>query len=560
MTRHVTRALASTALPAGLAASLAATLLAGCMGEVVEPLRPGGGASTRPLPAASLDEADLFGASSVRQLTRVELRDAVLDLYGVDATASIQELLPPDVHDEEATGNPFDNDYRLQSSSPTLVSGLELLADRIAERVLADDATRASALPCTPSGPADATCLRAMIQHLGPRAVRRPLEAAEVDEMVDALIPHAEEAGDFLVAAHLVIEVLVQHPEFLFRVELGAPTDDDPDLYRLGPHEIASRLAFLMWGSLPDQALIDAASAGELDTSAGVQRHALRLLADPRAERQIRSFHAQWLGYDEEAAPGSLQADMRAEADALVSRVTLEDAERWSELLTAEETYVTPRLAEHYGMPAIAAAAWVPSGAERGGGLLAQAAYLAVDATSVDGDTSPTFRGRNVFRRLLCGALPPPPPGLNVDAGAGNPGDCKRVRYSMVDEPSCAGCHRLMDPIGFGLEAFDAEGRFREVETAAPSCAVDARGELPGGPSFNGPRELGEIIASSGDFEACAVEQFFRFAAGRATGPADAPALEALERSLAEEGDFVGLVLAYVGSEAFMHRVVDPDL
>jgi len=161
--------------------------------------------------------------------------------------------------------------------------------------------------------------------------------------------------------------------------------------------------------------------------------------------------------------------------------------------------------------------------------------------------------------RLLGGEIPQPPPGVEVDVSAGNPSDCKTERYSMSQDASCASCHQLMDPIGFGLERFDAMGRYREVEPAPSSCTIDAAGGVPGYGDFSGPRELGQIIADSGDFERCGVRQFYRFAVGRTERPEDESALVALEQALMEEGDFVGLLLAFVGSEAFLHRVVDPS-
>ena len=532
----------------------------GCTGEVLDPAGGGGsgtGPGTSSPLAPDLDEPALFGPAGIRRLTQTEIQRTVADVLGLDVSDELS-LLPLDQSDEENLGSPFDNDYTLQQSSPALVGGLDLFSKQVAERILSDTARRDALVGCTPAGPGDEACFRSFVERVGRRMIRRPLAAEDVDEMVEHLLPHAVEAGSFDVAVDLALRVFLQHTEFIYRIEVGTPVAPGSSLSRLNDFEVASRLSFLMWGSGPDDALLDAAAEGRLETVEDVQEQALRLLADPRAARQIQTFHAKWMGYDIDAEPGSLDAAFRAETDALVRRVTLEEAGPWSGLFTADQTFVTPRLAEHYGMAPIGSPGWVDGGSNRGGGILSQGAYLSIDSRF--GDTSPTFRGRNVLRRLLCRSLPPPPPDVNVDAPPGSPTDCKTERYDMGRRAECAGCHSQMDPIGFGLEGFDAQGRFREVEADLPMCGITGEGAFFDGTAFRGPRELGELIAESDAFESCAVRQFYRFAIGRSERPEDESALEALEAALENEGDFVGLVLAFVGSEAFLHRVADPTL
>ncbi|MGE0788741.1 MAG: DUF1592 domain-containing protein [Sandaracinaceae bacterium] len=530
----------------------------GCVGAWEEPgatpYRPGQGRPHTP-GDTSLDDPAMFGPAGIRRLTRTELRSAIADLYGVDVQSDL-DALPIDQFNEEETGNPFDNDYTFQQTGPALVEGLDLLAGRVADQITENPAARESLVGCRPSGPADEACFASFVERVGRRALRRPLDSADVDEIRSALLPHAVEAGDFYVAVNLAIRVLIQHVEFVYRVEVGEEIAPGSPIHRLTDFEIASRLAFLVWGSVPDDALLDAAAAGRLADVNGVQDEALRMLEDPRAAQQIETFHAKWLGYDAApAAAGSLEEDFRVETDALVRAVTIENQGEWTELFTWDETYVTPRLADHYGLPAVGEPGWVPSGPNRGGGILSQASYLGVDSRF--GDTSPTFRGRNIWRRVLCRDIGAPPAGVNVDEVPGSAGDCKTERYFMSREAGCEGCHRNMDPIGFGLEQLDAMGRFRDVEASNAMCGIDGRGEFPGVGGFEGPRELGQILADESSLDDCVTRQFYRFAVGRSEGIEDEAALDALSSRLSQDGDFIGLVLSFVGSEAFLHRVVD---
>jgi hypothetical protein len=252
---------------------------------------------------------------------------------------------------------------------------------------------------------------------------------------------------------------------------------------------------------------------------------------------------------------------MRAESDALVTREVLEDRGPWFDLLTATDTYINAELAEVYAMPAPATGfAWVSYPDETRRGLLSQGSLLANGAKA--GDTSPTLRGQFVLERLLCSPAPPPPPNVSADeppedAGGSN---CKSDRYRVHREsPSCNSCHQLMDPVGFGLENYDIQGRFRLHDDGKPECVIDGLGELPGLGSFRGPAELGQKLSQSDGARRCLVEHIYQFAMQRLSDELDeaeqttiATALEAANFSLADA------LLNWASSDAFRLRRVPP--
>ena len=239
------------------------------------------------------------------------------------------------------------------------------------------------------------------------------------------------------------------------------------------------------------------------------------MLAAPRALDQVDRFHAMWLGYHELPHAAWLTSSMRAESRALVERVVFEERRPWTDLWTFAETWVDPALAEHYGFDAVASdgASWVASPPDRAG-LLGTGSFLSVGAAV--GDTSPVRRGKLIRERLFCSPVQPPPPGVDAD----NPppaelAECKVDRYAQHrEDPACAGCHELMDPIGFGLEGFDRQGVARTHDDGAPECAITGQGEVVPYGTFTGPAELARV-ALQAELDACAVDHLLQFALGR---------------------------------------------
>ncbi len=501
-----------------------------------------------------------LGAVGLRRLSRDELRATMRVATGVDLSSQMS-LLPNDPE------TPFDvNSADEGSARPTaLVQGLESIASNVADAAMADASKRAQLFGCTPQNADDAACLRTFIHRVGRRVLRRPVSPAEVDELataVSALKAEVVALGapwDFTQGAKLVLRALLLDGEFIYRIEVGGETDHAL-IRQLDDYELASRLSFLLWGRGPDDALLDQAQSGALATDEGVRAVAEAMMADPRAAGQITRFHAMWLGYKSIPLAETLSAALKTEADALVERVVLQERRPWFDLLTSEETFVNAQLATHYGLtaPGGAGFGWVRWGSSGRRGILSQGSFLSA-AAKFD-DTSPVQRGLHVRNRLLCQEvpLPPPDPTQGVDVDNPPPGDgCKTERYAMHAHGGCAACHKLLDPIGFGLERYDTSGKYRAHDDGRPECALDGQGEVAGLGAFNGPGELGTLLAGSPQVEACVTTQVFRFAVGRPDTAADQPLLSHLPTQFRASGHRLhALFVDLAASAAFRHRVL----
>ncbi len=487
------------------------------------------------------------GESGLRRLTAVEYAATVQDLLGVTVDAAL--LLPEDWR------QPFDNDYTTQVASQALIEGAELLAADVADLALATAASRDAVVGCTPAGTADVECLRSFLATFGRRALRRPLTADELDRYA-GLIAEAEASDDFYAAVNVALRMFLQHPELLYRVELGTPVPDAPGVFRLGDHELATRLSYFLWGSTPSDALLDLADAGQLHTPEQVAAAARDMLDDPRARTRVGRFHALWLGYEQLPHAPELADAMQAETQALIDKVVFEDQLPWQDLLRADQTFVTASLAEHYGLPAPTGdAGWVGYGQSGRQGLLSHGTFLSAMA-KVD-DSSPTKRGILVRTRLLCQDIPPPPPNVNVDNAEPPEGVCKEEFYRESHaQGNCAGCHSLMDPIGLGLENYDHRGAFRTVENDDPSCEISGDGSIDGTP-FSGPAELSDVLLDTGSLGACVTRQLYRFAMGRSElGELDEGfvTLVSDEVGVGDDFDLDALLVRFVSDEAFALR------
>jgi len=489
--------------------------------------------------------------SGLRRLTAGEYVATVRDLVGF-VPAGVRETLPIDPL------VPFDNDFQGQKASEALIQGADLLAGDIATAVVADAAIRDKVVGCTPTGPSDAACFGTFVATFGRRALRRPLLPADLDHFA-VFLAHGTQAGDFYVAVDSALRAFFQHPEFLYRVEIGAPVPDKPGVKKLGDFELATRLSYFLVGSTPEDWLLDEAEAGALASDEGLRAAADKLFAEDRARDRVAHFHALWLGYSTLTDEG-LTADMRGETAALLSRVIFEDKRPWTDVLTSKETFLTPQLAEHYGLPSPGAGpGWVPYGSSGRKGLLSHATFLS--AVSKFGDTSPTQRGLLIRTRLFCQTISRPPPELKVNTDmppqGSDPNACKIDRYAMWKTEGCSMCHKLMDPIGFGLEAYDAAGRFRTTQPDRPDCPIDGQGTFEGVGSFNGPAELADRLLEAGGVEACVATELYRYASGRVElDNRDESIVQSLVAGASEGGGLKldRFMLDYATSEAFRYR------
>jgi hypothetical protein len=503
--------------------------------------------------ASGADGPFVASESVARRMSRSELDHVLRDLLGDDANAA-SEILSEDAY------SPYDNNYTTQAASSALIDSLSGLADDVAARIVQTPALRDQLLPCQPTGPGDEACFRQTAAQLTRRAFRRTLSDDELEPYMTLLgfatedIPEVD--NDFDTALSLLLRAVLMDPEFLYRIEAGEPTDE-PGVFALNGVEIATRMSFLIWGSIPDEALLEAAEAGELETAAGRGAQLDRMLDDPHAREQLHRFHAMWLGYRVIPHAAELAAAFDRETSALLDRVIFEDNASYLSLFTYAETYLDDMLADHYALPhPDSGEGWVEYGDSGRAGILSHGSVLS--AFGKFSDTSPTQRGILIRSRLLCETILPPPANVMADKP---PGDmsavCKYDRYAehRASGSSCASCHAQMDPIGFGLERYDLAGRYREHDDGLPECTIEAEGELPPYGSFSGPAELGQLLVDSGELEHCVVTQVLTFALGRALASQERGLVDTLTQQLVDrDTQFTELLHAYVESDAFALR------
>ena len=507
-------------------------------------------------PASALDcSQPAAPRAPLRRLTRFEYNNTVRDL-GLDATA------PAEVLPAEELGNGFGNDADVLGVSPLLIDGYRTLAQQIAQRVTGDAAALAAFTGCNAT--ADAACAAPFIASFGARAFRRPLAADETG-MLQAVFDHGVQQGQsFASGISDVIEALLQSPQFLYRIELGAAAS--PGLGRPSDYEMASRLSYLLWGSTPDQILLDAAAAGQLQTKEQVLAHAERLLGDARSHDIVRFFHSQWLGirmldnlvrneqYYPTFKPG-MGALFRQETERFIEDVVFSGAGNLSALLSADYSFVNEPLAAFYGIAGVTGPEFrrVPLDTTRRLGFLTHASVLS--ATTPGSRTDPVVRGKWVFTKLLCGTVPDPPPGV-PQLEEPTPGVSVRERLSQHREKEpCRSCHLMMDPFGLPFENYDGVGLWRDEAYGVP---IDASAEVGvtdvAGP-LSGALELSRKLAGSAEAQSCYVGRWLTYAYGRSETSADACSRASLEQAFASAGGNVRqLLLALTQTDAFMYR------
>ena len=487
-----------------------------------------------------------------RRLSRTELSNVVRDVLG-DDTGTAATYLADDEY------RPFDNDYTVQRASSALIESLEALAGDIARRAVSPE-NRGKVVPCTPTGPDDAVCLRTFIETVGRRLYRRPLSEEQVTAYLTlqsyATEVNPEVAHDFYTAADLVLRSMLQDPEVLYRIETGSSTGE-PGIFRLDSHEVASRLSFLLWGTGPDDALLDEAQAGGLLDAASRSAAATRLLTDARARVQLQRFHSMWLGYRAVPASAELTSAFSMETNKLIDKVLFDQPSSYFDLFTSSQTYVNDLLATQYGLPAPAGGeGWVSYANDERAGILSHGSVLA--GFSKFSDTSPTQRGIFVQTRLLCNKVAPPPANVDVDAppmGA-DEAACKLDRYDAHRTlASCAACHAQLDPIGYGLENYDIGGRYRTHDDGNEACVLPGVGELPGYGTFSGPGQLASRLIESGELEQCFTQHVMSYAVGREIRPEEETAMGALLASFKAGGyDLQQTLAQFVADERFTLR------
>jgi hypothetical protein len=415
-----------------------------------------------------------------------------------------------------------------------------------------------------PPSATEEACVTRIATTLGRRAFRRPLAAAETAMFLETH-RRARATGTFETGVEAVLRRMLASPSFVFRPEVEPAGVAPLSAYVLSGYEIASRLSFFLWSSIPDEALLRAAAAGELKTAAGVSRQVRRMLAEPQARALTDNFAGQWLYLrnlrgllpNSDLFPDfddNLREAMRIEAELFFASIVSEDRSVL-DLLRADDTFVNARLATHYGIPGVVGARFrrvrVPDVRR---GLLGKGALLL--ATSHATTTSPVLRGKWILDNIL--GSPPPAPPPDVPALAENDPSAPRTMREQLERhrasPTCAACHKLMDPIGFALENFDAVGTWRA--TSETGAALDTRDVLADGTPIEGVNGLRAALMARPDvFVQTFVEKLMTYALGRGLSASDMPAVRTVVRDAKAGGyKFSAIALGIARSVPFRMR------
>jgi hypothetical protein len=471
---------------------------------------------------------------------------------------------------------PFAVDLRLDGASlkRTTASGPAGTLPRINDFSIAgpynvtgpgDTPSRRKVFVCRPANPSEeAGCAHQILAKLSRRAYRRPVTDSDLKPLL-AFYQQARSKGGFEYGIQKAVEAILVSPDFLFRVESDSKTPDS--CHPLRGVELASRLSFFLWSSIPDDELLDLGVAGKLSNPAVLKQQVERMLDDAKSDALVTNFAGQWLyirnlatvqpdpvvfaDFDE-----SLRWSMQQETELFFESIVRENRSAL-DLLTANYTFLNERLAKHYGIPDIYGAQFRRVALEdpARGGLLGQASLLTV--TSPPNRTSVVQRGKWVLENLL-GAPPPPPPADVPPLDATTKGNHSLSLRAALEQhranPSCAGCHAVMDPIGFSLENYDGIGHWRAKDGGS---TIDASGKLPDGTTFNGPSGLKAVLTSSRreEFASTVIEKLLTYALGRGLEYYDQPTVRAILRQC-DPADYRmrDLIAAVVMSTPFQMR------
>jgi hypothetical protein len=500
------------------------------------------------------------GRVTLRRLNRAEYNNTVRDLLGVD-------FQPADDFPSDDVGYGFDNIGDVLSMSPLHMEKYLAAAEQIIEKAFASDesrkralGTRVDVLAKKPGSP------REILRTFAERAYRRPVAPDELRRLL-RLVEAGQRTGRSLEdGLKLAMQAVLVSPHFLFRVEAD-PDPNDPDGVRtLNDWELASRLSYFLWSSMPDEDLFEHARKGTLRKDGNLEAQVRRLLGDDKARALVENFAGQWLQLrnlkdfapDPGLFPGfddNLRQAMRRETELFFAHVMREDR-GVLEFLDADYTFLNERLAKHYGIAGVAGEEFrrVELKDRNRGGLLTQASVLSV--TSNPTRTSPVKRGKWILENILGTPPKDPPPGvpeLKEGEQAQLTGSLRQRMEQHRANPNCAVCHQSMDALGFGFENFDAIGAWR---TREGKHAIDPSGTLPNGQTFKGPAELKALLKARGDaFARCLADKLLTYALGRGTERTDRIFVAEISREAAgEKYRFSSLVIGIVKSDPFQKR------
>jgi hypothetical protein len=503
------------------------------------------------------------GRVTAHRLNAREYDNTIRDLVGLDLRLSTQFEFPAD-----EWGDGFDNDADVLTVSPLSVEKYLAAAQFAITQALdpVNAAARQTILICDPADAANPNCVSDILGEFARRAFRRPNEADELAPyltLVDLALTHGDSVEQGL---HNALSAMLVAPDFLYRVEPDATAGA---IRTLNGFELASRLSYFIWASMPDEVLFTAATQGSLSSREQISAQIQRMLADGRSSALLDVLVEQWLHTVELdfAEPDltvfpqwqdSLEISMEQETRAFLAPILAGTAPA-TDLLTADYSYVNQALAQYYRLPD---AAQIPADQfvrvtlpdARRGGVLRQGSFLVL--TSHPDTHSPTRRGKWILDRLLCRKPPPPPPDVPAfDPNVSSDGTLREKLEALHQgaASSCASCHSLIDPMGFALENYDGVGLWRDTDNGQP---VDATGTMPEtGVAFSGAAELSAAIAADPRFASCVSQQLLTYALGRHSTAADRPVIDGLGQAFSSGGyDLAALVTAVATSNPMTLR------
>ena len=528
-------------------------------------------AMTLPVQTRAAEPA-IGGDTVTRRLSPDQYRQIVEDVFGSDIKL----------------GGRFEPDIRMGgllavgaghiSVTATGLEQYDSMARTVATQVV-DERHRDTLIPCKPvaaTEPDDA-CASQFLSKSGRLLYRRPLTQQELQLRVAAAAAATRTLQNFYSGLALSLAGVLESPQFLFRREVAEADPNHPGQYRLDAYSKASQLSFLLWNTAPDSELLTAAEHGDLGGEKGLARQVDRMLASPRLEAGIRAFFADMLQFDTFATLAKdpsffpkFTSQVAADAQEQTLRTIVDHVLRqkgdYRDLFTTRKTFLTPALGAIYSVPVAkttpngAPDAWTPFEYPEGdprSGIVSQVSFVALH--SHPGRSSPTLRGKAIREILLCQKVPDPPGNVNftVVQDTNNP-QYKTARDRLTahrTEPTCAGCHKLIDPVGFSLETFDSGGGFRTTENGVP---IDPSGEL-NGVKFENSLGLGKALHDEPATTSCVVNRLYAYAAGRAAAKSENEWVQSLEKSFAANGYRLPDLLRLIATDDAFYRVAAPQ-
>ena len=516
------------------------------------------------------------GPFMVRRLNNREYANTIRDLLYLPPTFDVTTDFPADER-----GDGFDNNAGTLTISPLLVERYLAAAEKATVAALGLDPRTAAPRVAEPGvsptfNPrnklnepsaqfredfADRQAkIRLNLEVLAPRAYRRPVSKREIDELMKfAALSFAHAGESFDQATGLSARAAMMSPEFLFRVERDPNPDGTGKVFQITEYQLASRLSYFLWSTMPDEELFKAAKAGTLRSN--LESHIARMLADPKAISLTKDFMGQWLEirglHDATNAEPALLASMQGETERFFDEI-VRNNRSIMEFLDADYTFVDERLAKLYGIPGVTGDEFqkVQVDKTRRGGIFTQASFLTLTSKPLGNSrrTSPVMRGKWILENIFNQAIPPPPPNvpsLDFDPNKELKGTVRQIFEQHRVDPSCAGCHARMDPYGFALENYDGFGAWRDQDNRVD---VDASGEIDG-KSFTTPIEFRAMLAGrKDDFRRGFIKKMMSYALGRGMRGYDKPALDAVGAAVQQDGDTVlSVVVNIVKSYPFQH-------